>query len=106
MGLASAEDGLTETRPNIVTLYAGDMGYADHGSVHRVDWHGGERTVFDDLPSGQRPRLCDISFWKVGMLGRLRLDDALVGRMSPPHTTVAIRLWFSGSGCTTTTGRQ
>jgi PIN domain nuclease of toxin-antitoxin system len=39
-----------------------------------------ERTVLDDLPSGQRPRLCDISLWEVAMLvqlGRLRLDDAL-----------------------------
>lgn len=39
-----------------------------------------ERTVLDDLPSGQRPRLCGISLWEVAMLvqlGRLRLDDAL-----------------------------
>ena len=39
-----------------------------------------ERTVLDELPSGQRPRLCDISLWEVAMLvqlGRLRLDDAL-----------------------------
>jgi PIN domain nuclease of toxin-antitoxin system len=38
-----------------------------------------ERTVLDDLPSGQRPRLCDISLWEVAMLvqfGRLQLDDA------------------------------
>lgn len=39
-----------------------------------------ERTELDGLPSGQRPRLCDISLWEVAMLvqlGRLRLDDAL-----------------------------
>jgi PIN domain nuclease of toxin-antitoxin system len=39
-----------------------------------------ERTVLDDLPSGQRPPLCDISLWEAAMLvqlGRLRLDDAL-----------------------------
>ena len=39
-----------------------------------------ERTVLDGLPSGQRPRLCDISLWEVAMLvqlGRLRLDDAI-----------------------------
>ncbi|MFM8378611.1 MAG: type II toxin-antitoxin system VapC family toxin [Planctomycetia bacterium] len=39
-----------------------------------------ERMVLDDLPSGRRPCLCDISLWEVAMLvqlGRLRLDDAL-----------------------------
>jgi PIN domain nuclease of toxin-antitoxin system len=39
-----------------------------------------ERRVLDDLPSGQRPGLCDISLWEVAMLvqlGRLRLDDGL-----------------------------
>lgn len=39
-----------------------------------------ERKVLDDLPSGQRPGLCDISLWEVAMLvqlGRLRLDDGL-----------------------------
>ena len=37
-----------------------------------------ERAVLDDLPSGSRPRLCDISLWEVALLvqlGRLRLDD-------------------------------
>ena len=39
-----------------------------------------ERTVLDDLPSGQRPRLCDISLWEVALLvqlERLRLDERL-----------------------------
>lgn len=39
-----------------------------------------ERAVLDDLPSGERPALCDISLWEVALLvqlGRLRLDDAL-----------------------------
>jgi PIN domain nuclease of toxin-antitoxin system len=34
----------------------------------------------DDLPSGQRPGLCNISLWEVAMLvqlGRVRLDDGL-----------------------------
>jgi PIN domain nuclease of toxin-antitoxin system len=37
-----------------------------------------ERTVLDDLPSGQQPRLCDTRLREVGMLvqlGRLQLDD-------------------------------
>lgn len=39
-----------------------------------------ERVVLDELPSGQRPVLCDISLWEVALLvqlGRLRLDDKL-----------------------------
>jgi PIN domain nuclease of toxin-antitoxin system len=39
-----------------------------------------ERAALDDLPSGSRPRLCDISLWEVALLvqlGRLRLDDGL-----------------------------
>lgn len=39
-----------------------------------------ERAALDDLPSGSRPRLCDISLWEVALLvqlGRLRLDDDL-----------------------------
>jgi len=39
-----------------------------------------EREALDDLPSGQRPALCDISLWEVALLvqlGRLRLDDGL-----------------------------
>jgi PIN domain nuclease of toxin-antitoxin system len=39
-----------------------------------------ERAVLDDLPSGSRPRLCDISLWEVALLvqlGRLRLEDNL-----------------------------
>ena len=39
-----------------------------------------ERKALDDLPSGGRPALCDISLWEVALLvqlGRLRLDDAL-----------------------------
>ena len=39
-----------------------------------------ERKVLDDLPSDQRPGLCDISLWEVAMLvqlGRLQLDDGL-----------------------------
>jgi PIN domain nuclease of toxin-antitoxin system len=39
-----------------------------------------ERAVLDELPSGERPALCDISLWEVALLvqlGRLRLGDAL-----------------------------
>lgn len=39
-----------------------------------------ERKALDDLPSGQRPQLCDIRLWEVAMLvqlGRLRIDDSL-----------------------------
>jgi PIN domain nuclease of toxin-antitoxin system len=39
-----------------------------------------ERMALDDLPSRQRPRLCDISLWEVAMLvrlGRLRIEDSL-----------------------------
>jgi len=39
-----------------------------------------ERAVLDQLPSGQRPVLYDISLWEVALLvqlGRLRLDDEL-----------------------------
>ena len=39
-----------------------------------------ERDALDDLPSGSRPKLCDISLWEVALLvqlGRLRLDDGL-----------------------------
>lgn len=39
-----------------------------------------ERAVLDELPSGERPALCDISLWEVALLvqlGRLRLDDSL-----------------------------
>jgi hypothetical protein len=35
-----------------------------------------ERTVLDDLPSGQRPRLCDISLWEVAMLVQLGAASA------------------------------
>jgi PIN domain nuclease of toxin-antitoxin system len=38
------------------------------------------RKALDDLPSGSRPGLCDISLWEVALLvqlGRLRLDDDL-----------------------------
>lgn len=39
-----------------------------------------ERTALDELPSGQRPVLCDISLWEVALLvqlRRLQLDDEL-----------------------------
>jgi PIN domain nuclease of toxin-antitoxin system len=39
-----------------------------------------ERKALDDLPSGQRPKLCDISLWEVALLvqlDRLRLDGPL-----------------------------
>lgn len=39
-----------------------------------------DRNALDDLPSGSRPGLCDISLWEVALLaqlGRLRLDDDL-----------------------------
>ncbi len=39
-----------------------------------------DRKALDDLPSGSRPGLCDISLWEVALLaqlGRLRLDDDL-----------------------------
>jgi PIN domain nuclease of toxin-antitoxin system len=39
-----------------------------------------DRKALDDLPSGGRPALCDISLWEVALLvqlGRLRLDDDL-----------------------------
>lgn len=39
-----------------------------------------ERAALDELPSGRRPALCDISLWEVALLvqlGRLRLDDGL-----------------------------
>ena len=39
-----------------------------------------ERTALDDLPSGQRPVICDISLWEVALLvqlRRLRLDDGI-----------------------------
>jgi len=39
-----------------------------------------ERDLLDDLPSGSRPMVCDISLWEVALLvqlGRLRLDHDL-----------------------------
>jgi len=39
-----------------------------------------ERKALDDLPSGHRPKLCDISLWEVALLvqlERLRLDERL-----------------------------
>ena len=39
-----------------------------------------ERNALDKLPSGQRPKLCDISLWEVALLvqlERLRLDQRL-----------------------------
>ena len=39
-----------------------------------------ERNALDNLPSGQRPKLCDISLWEVALLvqlERLRLDQRL-----------------------------
>lgn len=39
-----------------------------------------ERRALDDLPGGQRPKLCDISLWEVALLvqlQRLRLDERL-----------------------------
>lgn len=39
-----------------------------------------EREALDELPSGSRPGLCDISLWEVALLvqlGRLRLDADL-----------------------------
>jgi PIN domain nuclease of toxin-antitoxin system len=54
-----------------------------------------ERKVLDDLPSDQRPGLCDISLWEVAMLvqlGRLQLDDGLDEwlRIAASSATVAV----------------
>ena len=56
-----------------------------------------ERTVLDDLPSGQRPRLCDISLWEVAMLvqlGRLRLEDALEDWLRIAASPAAVEVIF------------
>ncbi len=52
-----------------------------------------ERKALDDLPSGQRPQLCDISLWEVAMLvqlERLRIDDSLVRIAASPATVEVI----------------
>ena len=57
-----------------------------------------ERTVLDDLPSGQRPRLCDISLWEVAMLvqlGRLQLDDALEDWLRIAASPATVEVMFS-----------
>jgi len=56
-----------------------------------------ERTVLDDPPSGQRPRLCDISLWEVAMLvqlGRLRLEDALEDWLRIAASPAAVEVIF------------
>ena len=45
-----------------------------------------DRIAVDDLPSGSRPGLCDISLWEVALLtqlGRLRLGDDLEDWLKP-----------------------
>ena len=54
-----------------------------------------ERAVLDDLPSGSRPRLCDISLWEVALLvqlGRLRLEDNLEEGLRIATSPAAIEL--------------
>ena len=56
-----------------------------------------ERDALDDLPSGSRPKLCDISLWEVALLvqlGRLRLDDDLEEwlRIAASPATVEVQL--------------
>jgi PIN domain nuclease of toxin-antitoxin system len=54
-----------------------------------------ERAVLDDLPSGSRPRLCDISLWEVALLvqlGRLRLEDNLEEWLRIAASPAAIEL--------------
>ena len=54
-----------------------------------------ERTVLDDLPSGQRPRLCDISLWEVALLvqlGRLELNLTLESWLSVAASAAAVRV--------------
>ena len=55
-----------------------------------------ERRMLDELPSGRRPKLGDISLWEVAMLvqaGRLRLDTTLedwLGIAASPATIEVI----------------
>jgi PIN domain nuclease of toxin-antitoxin system len=63
-----------------------------------------ERKVLDDLPSGQRPGLCEISLWEAAMLvqlGRLRLDDGLEDWLriaASPATVEVIPITPAGRG--------
>lgn len=54
-----------------------------------------EREALDELPSGSRPGLCDISLWEVALLiqlGRLRLDDDLEDWLRIAASPAAVEL--------------